>query len=173
MKQGIINKPIELLIRDLGDQDGMVRQRARHALTKIGEPAVDSLISAFKGKNQPAHYEAAKALSRIGSVKAIETLIRALDDEDFSVQWVAAEGLIAIGKSAIKPLLKALALHSDSNRMRAGAHHVLHDLVNRELVDGRTRKILMPVLEAYGLFGPDEYLSSVADRAWSQFEAKE
>ncbi len=165
MKEGIIKKKIELLIKDLGDQDGMVRQRARNALTEIGDPAVDALIGAFKRKDQPAYYEAAKALSRIGSMKAIETLINALDDEDFSVQWVAAEGLIAIGQSAVKPLLKALALHSDSGRMRAGTHHVLHDWVHLGMVDERTEKILKSVLETYSLFGPHEYLSVAADQA--------
>ncbi|MGB3940291.1 MAG: HEAT repeat domain-containing protein [Candidatus Manganitrophaceae bacterium] len=165
MEQENINDSIKRFVKDLGSEDWMIRQRARHSLVEIGEPAVDSLIRAFRSENKATHYEAAKALSQIGSKKAIDTFIKALDDEGFSVQWVAAEGLIAIGKSAIKPLLKALALHSDSTRIRAGAHHVLHDLISRELVDQQAKQILLPVLEAYNNVGPVEYLSIVATKA--------
>lgn len=147
-------KSIEQLISDLGSDDGMVRQRARYALTQIGEPAVDALIRAFQEKNNPTHYEAAKTLSGIGSTKAIATLINALQDEDFSVRWVAAEGLISIGEPSIRPLLIAMELHAESGRLREGVHHVLHDWITRKLIDEQMRKILLPVLDAYRNFEP-------------------
>lgn len=154
MQQENRGKSVEQLISDLGDNDGMVRQRARYSLTKIGKPASDALIRAFHEKNNPTHYEAAKTLGQIGSIKAIATFIQALEDEDFSVRWVAAEGLIAIGKLSIRPLLKALELHPESNWLRDGVHHVLHDLVSRKFIDEQTKKILSPVLEAYQNFEP-------------------
>ena len=154
MQQENSGRSIDLLISDLGNRDGMVRQRARHALTQIGEKAGDALIRAFQEKTGPAHYEAAKALSLIGSIKAIATFIEALKEDDFSVRWVAAEGLIAVGRPAILQLLKALDLHSESIWLRDGTHHVLHDLVGRKLIDAPTKKLLLPVLEAYQEIDP-------------------
>lgn len=154
MKQKNTKYSIEGLMKDLGSEDGMTRQRARHALIQTGEPAVDVLILAFKSENKVLHFEAAKALSQIGSLKTIDTFIKALGDEKFGIRWMAAEALIAIGTASIKPLLKALKDHSDSNWVFEGAHHVLHDLVERNsLVDEETKKILLPVLEAYNQFG--------------------
>ncbi|SRR5579884_202043 len=165
MEQKDTNASIERFIRDLGNPDGMIRQHARHALIKIGAPAVDPLIDAYRTGDKIVHYEAAEALSRIRSAKAIETFIQALEDDDFSVRWVAAEGLIAIGRPAVKPLLEVLERRSDSTWIRDGAHHVLNDLVTQDLVDWQTKKILQPVLDAYQHFEPEEYLPSAADQA--------
>jgi hypothetical protein len=82
-------------------------------------------------------------LSQIGNNKAIKALLEALSDEKFEVRWLAAEGLIRIGRKAIVPLLETLVNHSDSYWLREGIHHVLHDM-NK----GKITEVLRPVLEA-------------------------
>lgn len=86
---------INELIATLGDHDGMVRQRARNSLGVIGQPAVPALIEALTDPNGHRRWEATKTLGAIGDPAAAPALVRALEDRDFGVRWLAAEGLIA------------------------------------------------------------------------------
>ena len=88
-------------------------------------------------------WEAAKALSQIANPASIQALLEALSDKEFDVRWLAAEGLIRIGRKVVGPLLETLVEHSDSLWLREGIHHVLHDM-NR----GNLDKTLRPVLTA-------------------------
>jgi hypothetical protein len=139
---------IDALIADLGSRDGLVRQRARIALVHIGEPTVPSLIKALETRQEPTHWEAAKALSLIGDPKSVQALVKALEDNEFGVRWLAAEGLIAVGYDSLEALLPALIDRPGSVRLREGAHHVLHDLVSRSLLDPMLREQVKPVLAA-------------------------
>jgi HEAT repeat protein len=122
---------IKSLIDDLRSEDGIVRHKARGALTFIGKRAVPELIPLLRDPNDDVRWEAAKALSEIIAPTAASDLVATLDDHNFGVRWLAAEGLIAIGRGALPPLMKALTKHSDSAWLREGAHHVLHDLANK------------------------------------------
>jgi HEAT repeat protein len=136
---------ISTLVSDLGNEDGLVRVRARLSLVAIGGQAVGPLVEALASKKQWMRWEAAKALGQIGSPAAAEPLVKALEDNIFDVRWLAAEGLIVIGRDALAPLLHALLERSDSEWLREGAHHVFHDLAR-----GRPdfSNILQPVLKA-------------------------
>lgn len=156
---------IDALIAALDDRDGMVRQRARHALVRQGETAVEPLIKAFSHRGGYMHWEAAKALSMIGSPKSTGALLQALEDDEFSIRWLAAEGLIAIAAGAVEPLLQALVNRPDSVWLREGAHHVLHDLIHRELVDASTRARIAPVLTALNDIEPTVTVPVAAHKA--------
>jgi len=134
---------VSALLTDLGSKDGLVRVRARNSLVAIGEQAVGPLVKALAHRNQWVRWEAAKALGQISNPTAAEALVRALEDEVFDVRWLAAEGLITLGRGALLPLLRALVERSDSEWLREGAHHVFHDLVkgSPDLKD-----VLQPVL---------------------------
>ena len=131
------------LIADLYSDDGMKRVRARHFLVALGSEAVAPLIKALSDRNQWVRWEAAKALQQIGDESATQELIRTLEDKTFDLRWLAAEGLISIGRKAVIPLLTQLLDNSDSIRLREGAHHVFHDLEDKDL-----QEILAPVLSA-------------------------
>jgi HEAT repeat protein len=134
---------VRALIVDLGSKDGLVRIRARRALVTIGKKAVAALEVALTSKNVSTRWEAAKALGKIGDVEATAALIRSLGDEMFDVRWLAAEGLIAIGRPTLIPLLRKLTEESDSLWLREGAHHVLHSITL-----GNLAEILLPVRNA-------------------------
>ncbi len=136
---------INSLIADLGSKDGLVRVRARRSLVAIGGQVVGPLAKALASKKQWVRWEAAKALGQIGDVAATQALIIALEDEMFDVRWLAAEGLIAIGREALVPLLHALIERSDSEWLREGAHHVFHDLSSGEL--GEVLRLILAALE--------------------------
>lgn len=140
---------ISTLIADLNSHHSLVRQQARNELIKIGAPAVEALIQAFETQAGYAHWEAPKILGQIHSPKAARALVKALEDDQFSVRWLAAEGLIATGRDGLVPLLQTLEYHSDSVRLREGAHHVLRDLVSRKSqLESSLKAQIRPVLNA-------------------------
>ena len=134
---------INVLIADLGSNDGIVRVRARKSLVAIGKQAVGPLLEVLVGKTRRVRWEAAKAIGQIGDPTAAPALVKALEDGMFEVRWLAAEALITIGKEAVVPLLQALLKHSSSTWLRDGAHRVLHDIGRKDL-----NEILQPVVLA-------------------------
>jgi HEAT repeat protein len=136
------------LVAELYSQDGAKRERAREALVDIGAAAVDPLIEVLQGAGHQEQWEAAKALGEIGDPAAAPALVSQLVNDHFDVRWLAAEGLIAIGRQALKPLLAALAEQGDDELIRSGAHHVLRGLAGEGF-----QEEIAPVVEA--LEGPD------------------
>jgi HEAT repeat protein len=134
---------INLLVAKLSGKDGLQRERARKSLVDIGSPAVPPLIESLGTRNKQVRWEAAKALAAIADPAAAGALVKALEDKEFDVRWIAAEGLINIGREGIEPLLRTLIERSDSPWLRQGAHHVLHDLAVGDL-----EEMLKPIVDA-------------------------
>jgi len=132
-----MTKSIEELIKDLSDTNGIIRQKARYELVKIGNPALDSLLELQGAEKHQARWEAVKAISEIGTSGSIPILINALEDEEFDVRWLAAEGLIEMGHATVYPLLKAFISNNGSIHLKEGVHHVLKGLEVRGLYHDR------------------------------------
>jgi|OpeIllAssembly_1097287.scaffolds.fasta_scaffold512498_1 HEAT repeat protein len=139
------------LVADLANHNDSVRVKARHSLVAMGKAAVPLLTEALKSQNSLTKWEAAKALGEIGDPNTASSLVEALEDEDFDVRWLAAEGLTKMNINALRPLLLALEKRGDSFFLREGAHHVFHDLAK-----GALRKFLAPVLAALEGLEPGE-----------------
>jgi HEAT repeat protein len=139
---------IQDLISSLGSDEAMLRRKARESLVLIGEPAVNPLIRELTNPDDDVRWGAAKALAEIVDPLAAEALVRALEDESFAVRWIAAGGLIALGRYSIPPLMTALEVRSNSVWLREGAHHVLRGLSGTPL-----RRLVCPVIAA--LEGPE------------------
>jgi len=133
-EEKIQGEQLQKLVSDLSNKDGIIRRHARQKLEQAGTAAVDYLIASLDIPDDNTRWEATKALGHIGDPKAAPALVHALMDDSFEVQWLAAEGLIALGEAAIEPLLEGLAHNYGSIFMRQGAHHVLHDLERRKLL---------------------------------------
>jgi HEAT repeat protein len=132
-----MNGTIENLINDLANQNGITRQKARYELVKMGNPALDYLLELQSSTKHLARWEAVKAISEIGSRESIPILINALEDEEFDVRWLAAEGLIDIGHASVYPLLKAFITNKNSIYLKEGVHHVLKGLEMRGMYDDK------------------------------------
>jgi HEAT repeat protein len=131
------------LIVSLGHRNGAVRMHARQLLVAIGSPAVDALIGLLADRNHLVRWEAAKTLGEIADARAAPALVEALEDSDADVRWLAAEGLVSMGRDGLAALLQVLTQHPCAFWLRSGARHVLHGLRNRGLGD-----LVKPVLEA-------------------------
>jgi len=111
----------------LENEDEKVRAKARKSLITIGKPAVSPLSLVLENsKVYKARWEAAKALSEIGDLKSIPTLVKALEDSESDVAWLAAKALVKFRKAAWPELLRTLVNRgSESVLLQHGAHHVL------------------------------------------------
>jgi HEAT repeat protein len=153
-------RAILALVSALASEDVGVRERARFALVEKGREAVPALINALTHPKNQARWEAAKALAEIADPAAALPLVHTLEDEDAGIRWVAAEGLIAMERGALPPVLRALIDRPHSLWLREGAHHVLH-----ELVGGPLGERLAPVLEALEHGNPEEVVPVAAASA--------
>ena len=156
---------IEALINDLGSKDGIVRQKARNALVQIGLPAMESLTVAFETKkNIYAHWEAAKAISTIGGPEAVRPLLHALADDDFSIRWIATEGLIAVGSIALESLAKVLVSEENPPFFYESSHHFIHDLISKKIIDEEMALQIEPLLKAFSKTASTQLISQEAAR---------
>ena len=115
------------LVNLLESEDEKVRTKARKSLVTIGKQAVSALLLVLENsKIYKARWEAAKALSEIGDLKSIPTLVKALEDPESDVAWLAAKTLEKFRKAAWPILMRALVEHgSESVLLQRGAHHIL------------------------------------------------
>lgn len=132
---------IESLIADLSKADGDVREDARRQLVARGSAAIGAMTEVLSSPDPQTRWEAAKALGEIRHSEAGAALASCLNDEHRDVRWVAAAGLIAIGRDALEPMLEELIAHADSVSVREEATHVLHSLT------GENPEVI-PVLKA-------------------------
>jgi hypothetical protein len=155
---------IPSLVADLASPDPAVRTKARKALVAIGKLTVPSLIPLLSHRKPHVRWEAAKALCCIADPLAASALVNALDDRDSDVRWLAAEGLAALGRDSLQPLLAALLVRADSCSVLEGAHHVCHTLVKRK----KLGPVLRPLVAALKQSEPEVAVPPVAYAALSR-----
>ena len=81
---------------------------------------VRGLTRLLKHRDLDVQYGAAEALGEIGDSGAVEPLITALKNDEYSgVRWKAAEALSKIGAPAVEALIGALRHHDDDVRWKA------------------------------------------------------
>lgn len=97
---------LDVYLRDLSHFEWMVRMEAVRKLELLqAESAVDELADhVLHDENQHVRAAAARALGKIGSGRAVDALIGALDDEAFHVRQAAIWALGEVGAPAEKAL---------------------------------------------------------------------
>jgi len=85
------------LAAGLGDPDSRKRAEAREKLLALGKSAIPALRAALIDSNPNVRWPAAKALSELHHPDTTTDLMNAMEDDDFGVRWLAAQGLIAMG----------------------------------------------------------------------------
>jgi HEAT repeat protein len=85
---------------------GGVEGSASTALTKIGEPAVEPLITALKDNDDNVRVLAIISLGNIGDKRAVEPIVNALKDDNKRVRNFAAKALKKVGGEKADQYLK-------------------------------------------------------------------
>lgn len=135
---------IQTALADLATRDSNEREQARVALERLGAGAVAPLIEASSRADEPTRREIFKVLGTIADPAAAELFLEGLRDEDPDCRWLAAEGLIALGREGLAGVLRSLTDYPDTERELHGAHHVLSGLRYSGFAD-----IVQPVLRAF------------------------
>lgn len=124
----------------LQSPDWTVRRKAISAIIEHQpETAAQHIIPMLKDNEPQVRIAAAEALGKIGTEAAIDALITAFADDELLVYDAAKKALIACGRAARDPLLRAL-----SNRrihIRAGAIQVLKHLADPTTVKALSEKL--------------------------------
>ncbi len=159
---------IPALLAQLGDSDSHVRERARHTLVVIGEPAVPALTGLLDSPAKHPRWDAAKALAEIGDPSSVKALLRALVDTESDIRWVGGEGLVGLGPRALPEVLQLLIDQPQSIDVRRAAHHVLNSLSHKNVVIG---ELMAPVLEVLSDTEPASAIPPRAERAMEKLAA--
>lgn len=158
------------LINALGDDDGLVRQRARLQLEHIGRESIPALLGALENPNTRVRWEAVRALGEIRDPKTTAKLVKMLMDEDTGVRWGAMESLSRMGRNCLHPLLESFIKNFDSLWLREGVHHILRVLKDRHMLNDR-ENILFEELEKQIVPGLESGWTS--QQAWAAEKALE
>ncbi len=154
------------LAGELGHEDGIRRQRARHHLVFLGSASVPALVRALRSPDRTVRWEAAKALVGLRDPRALEALGHALADEDDGVSWLAAMALIELGRPGLEAALRAVTQHPSSYNVGVGAHHVMHELGKKGYAE-----ILAPAMRALESMERESAAPGACERALEALEA--
>jgi HEAT repeat protein len=123
---------VELIKDLLNEQNYTKKHDATGELVQKGKSIIPQLHKLVLSKNESLRKEVAKIIQLIADRTSIPLLINLLDDPVSDIRWIAAEGLIKIGKSCIVPLLKSVRDREKLTFLAKGAHHVLMSLLSHK-----------------------------------------
>lgn len=125
-------------------------------LSLMGKPAVEPLIEALKHEESSKRHMAVVTLGKIGDARAVNPLIRALNDSNLQ-DWVA-KALIQIGGQAVEPLTETLK--DDNPKIREKAVEILGKISDKratmpliQCLSDESPKVRKKVAKALGMIG--------------------
>jgi len=134
---------LAILIKgSLDTKNSSKKLTARNTLVGMGKTIVPQLNRLLDSENGLLRMEVAKVVELIADRRSIPFLINLLDDKEFEIRWIAAEGLIKIGRRSILPLLKSIRDGKSTFILNKGAHHVLRSLLNENEINKLTALLL-------------------------------
>lgn len=124
---------IASVIPDLSEMNNYQKKvNARRYLVEMGKAILPQLNKLLLSKNIRLRREASKIIEIIGDKESIPVLINLLDDDEGSIRWIAAEGLIHIGRDSIVPLLSRIIENGDDTYLKIAARHTFLNLFNED-----------------------------------------
>jgi HEAT repeat protein len=145
-------------IPDLIDsKDHQKKVSARNSLIYMGKSVLPQINALLKSDNYELRIEGARIIQQIRAKESIRTLIRLIEDDESTIRWIAARGLILLGRDSIAPLLVALVKRGKSYYLKSGAHFVLKNLFSEKEKD-EYKILLMSLLNVnfIGVIAPVE-----------------
>jgi HEAT repeat protein len=152
---------LEVLIRALGDERGIVVDRAMEMLVRLAPESIEALVGELRTGSNPA--DAAYVLGRIGDPETLDVLVKALRHPDAETRAESAAALAELqDPGAVKPLLRAT--HDREPTVRRQARMALDRMGTIAVVVG-VAELLRPVVrEAVRSAMPDPEIETDADK---------
>jgi HEAT repeat protein len=109
------------------------RVSARKSLVGLGKDILPWIYQLLSSKDFTVRREAGKIIELLPDKRSVPYLLNLLSDDDESgIRWIAAEGLVKIGRDVIVPLLEALVKCKTTYYIEKGAHHIFNSLFTPE-----------------------------------------
>jgi len=158
---------IARIIPDLAENNNYQKKiRLRRYLIDMGKEILPQINKLLGSKNIQLRKEASKIIEILGDKDSIPVLVSLLGDDEGSIRWIAAEGLIHIGRERIVPLLNLLIQKGDDYYLKLGARHAFLGLFTDE-----EKKYFKPLLLSLKSYNSISFLASVeAYRALMMFK---
>jgi HEAT repeat protein len=153
---------LELLVRALGDERGIVVDRAAEILVRLTPESTDTLVRELRMGSNAA--DAAYVLGRIGDPHTLDALVKALRHRNARVRAESAAALAELQDPvAVKPLLRAT--HDTEHNVRRQARKALDRMGTVAVIVG-VAELLRPVVrEAVRSGIPDPDVEAGGDQA--------
>lgn len=133
---------LELLVRALGDERGIVVDRTAEILVRLAPESIETLVCELRMGSNAA--EAAYVLGRIGDPHTLDVLVKALRHRDARVRAESAAALAELqDPAAVKPLLRAT--HDAEHNVRSQASTALDRMGAIAVIEG-VAELLRPVV---------------------------
>lgn len=129
---GLGGLAVSPLIERLGAAVTNERILAARVLAAIGGDSVEGLISALENRANEVRQLAVQTLVEIGDLRAVEPLLRSLNDWDPVVRATVVHGLAKLWKPAVEPLTGLLK--DWNHQVRSAAAQVLGQIGDRSAV---------------------------------------
>jgi hypothetical protein len=123
---------VKLIIGLLDDKNYLEKHNARIALVGMGKHIIPHMHKLLASGNSTLRMEVAKVIELINDRRSIPLLIDLLEDKESGIRWIAAEGLVKIGRRTIMSLLRSVRDSKSPNFLYQGAHHVLNSLLSKK-----------------------------------------
>jgi hypothetical protein len=135
---------VPALLSALRTADEQLSSQVFSSLVRLGNVAVPGLIDASNSNSAWMRWHAARALGDISDRRALPVLVQDLLDNDHSVAWMGAKGLVHFGRQSLGPLLRLLMSNETTPWLVETATYVLNSLMQR---DSRLKEYLEPVVQ--------------------------
>jgi HEAT repeat protein len=136
---------VPALVQALHDADEAMSSQIFSALEHLGSKAVPVLLEEAKSSSPWIRWNSFRALSAIGDYRALPLLVAALGDDDRSVAWMSAKGLVHFGRMCIAPTLRLLMSTNTSPWLVQTSAYLLHELYKRDV---KLKPYLEPVVQS-------------------------
>lgn len=114
----------------------ILRVQVHKDLVNIGEPAVEPLIKVLKNDNENVYVRnvAAEALGDIGDTRAVEVLVKTLENKDASTRKISYKSLSKMGENIVKPLITLITASKNISASQVCAFNALGESGERSAV---------------------------------------
>ena len=133
---------VPVLLKALRGADEQLSSQIFASLVRLGSLAVPALIQKSKSSSAHIRWNCARALGEIHDLRALPVLVDALQDNDHSVAWMGAKGLVQFGRDSLKPVLELLMSASMTPWLAETASYVITSYAHR---NAQAKKILEPL----------------------------
>jgi len=116
---------VPALLEALHTADEQQSNQIFQSLVNLGYLAVPALLDASQSSSSWMRWQSVRALGEIHDSRALPILVRALNDSDHGVAWMAAKSVVPFGRDCLAPVLHLLTTTAITPWLRETSAYVL------------------------------------------------